>query len=85
MGDDSAEVLAGSFALADVEVKSCRPCDLQASQHCVGGSPICLPCRRGGRWQALLVALATPAVAYRPFDGTDAAVSDVNEVELVHR
>ena len=26
--------------------------------------------------------LATPAAAYRPFDGTDAAVADLNEVEI---
>ena len=29
-----------------------------------------------------LVSLATPALAYRPFDGTDAAVADPGEVEI---
>jgi len=41
--------------------------------------------RRGARvalvgW--LVLAWATPACAYRPFDGTDAAVADVGEVEI---
>jgi hypothetical protein len=36
----------------------------------------------GGAVAIALVALATPAIAYRPFDGTDAAVADVKEVEI---
>jgi hypothetical protein len=31
---------------------------------------------------AILTVLATPALAYRPFDGTDAAVANLNEVEI---
>ena len=31
---------------------------------------------------SLIIALPPPAAAYRPFDGTDAAVADVGEVEL---
>src|SRR5262249_1764394 len=33
----------------------------------------------GGAWVTIWVA---PALAYRPFDGTDAAVADVGEVEI---
>jgi hypothetical protein len=44
-----------------------------------------------GRWAGLLVGIAgaaviclfaQPAAAYRPFDGTDAGVADLNEVEI---
>jgi hypothetical protein len=36
-----------------------------------------------GRAGALVICLAAwPAAAYRPFDGTDAAVADVNEIEI---
>jgi hypothetical protein len=31
---------------------------------------------------ALAIVLCTPALAYRPFDGTDAAVADVGELEI---
>jgi hypothetical protein len=31
---------------------------------------------------AMVVCLASPALAYRPFDGTDAAVANLNEVEI---
>ena len=31
---------------------------------------------------ACVVAWAAPAAAYRPFDGTDAAVADVGELEI---
>jgi opacity protein-like surface antigen len=31
---------------------------------------------------AIISSLASPALAYRPFDGTDAAVADVKEVEI---
>ncbi len=36
----------------------------------------------GGVGAIAVVALVTPAIAYRPFDGTDAAVADVKEVEI---
>lgn len=29
-----------------------------------------------------LACVAAPAWAYRPFDGTDAAVADINELEI---
>jgi hypothetical protein len=50
-------------------------------------NPVC----HHGRWTGLLVGIAgavaiclfaQPAAAYRPFDGTDAAVADLNEVEI---
>jgi hypothetical protein len=31
---------------------------------------------------AIIAVLVTPALAYRPFDGTDAAVANLNEVEI---
>ena len=31
-----------------------------------------------------LCIVARPAAAYRPFDGTDAAVANLNEVEITH-
>ena len=31
---------------------------------------------------AVIIFTASPAQAYRPFDGTDAAVADVGEVEI---
>jgi hypothetical protein len=49
------------------------------------------PVAHHGRWTGLLVGIAgaaviclfaQPAAAYRPFDGTDAAVADLNEVEI---
>ena len=45
--------------------------------------------RRWLKWPTALavlaiccIRLADPAAAYRPFDGTDAAVADVGEVEI---
>jgi hypothetical protein len=65
MGKGRAGILAGSFALADVAMRT-------------GG--------RAGRYLALaalaLGLCARPASAYRPFDGTDAGVADVNETEV---
>jgi hypothetical protein len=49
------------------------------------------PVPHHGRWAGLLVGIAgavliclfaQPAAAYRPFDGTDAAVANLNEVEI---
>jgi hypothetical protein len=65
-----------SFAMADVPVRL-----------------IIYPERKGGRLSrsiigigciatALLCFASPPALAYRPFDGTDAAVADVNETEI---
>jgi hypothetical protein len=67
----------GSLALADVEV-----------------TPMASPRREGHVYLTRLIVgigwagavalcvVARPAVAYRPFDGTDAAVADLNQVEI---
>jgi hypothetical protein len=67
----------GSLALADVEV-----------------TPMASPQREGHAYLTRLIVgigwagavalcvVARPAVAYRPFDGTDAAVADLNQVEI---
>jgi hypothetical protein len=71
--------MAGPFALADVTVmatskqKSMRVLPLR-----LAGLVIWI-----GRAGAVAICLfAQPAAAYRPFDGTDAAVAGVNEVEI---
>jgi hypothetical protein len=75
MGEDRAGVMAGSLALADVAVmgmtwpKHTRHIRLTRLIVGIGGAvAICL--------------FAWPAAAYRPFDGTDAAVAGLNEVEV---
>src|ERR1700729_1939494 len=75
MGEDRAGVMAGSLALADVAVmgmtwpKHTRHIRLTRLIVGIGGAgAICL--------------FAHPAAAYRPFDGTDAAVADLNQVEI---
>src|ERR1700722_5980257 len=60
--------MAGSFALADVAVKGNSLMMHRLSACLVGAAMICL--------------CAQPAAAYRPFDGTDAAVANLNEVEI---
>ena len=74
MGENGAGVMAGSLAMADVAVTR-------------GAIPVA----HRGRWAGPLVAIAgtiaiclfaQPAAAYRPFDGTDAAVADEGEVEI---
>ena len=74
MGKRCAGVLAGSLTLADVAVTR----DVN-------------PVTYHGRWAGLVVGIAgavaiclvaQPAAAYRPFDGTDAAVADEGEVEI---
>jgi hypothetical protein len=74
MGENGAGVMAGSLALAYVAVTR----DVA-------------PVARHGRCAGLLVGIAgtvaiclfaQPAAAYRPFDGTDAAVANLNEVEI---
>jgi hypothetical protein len=74
MGENGAGVMAGSLALAYVAVTQ----DVA-------------PVARHGRCAGLLVGIAgtvaiclfaQPAAAYRPFDGTDAAVANLNEVEI---
>ena len=73
MGEGCTGVLAGSLAVANVTVI------LSSQQYRIG--------RLHGRLAGLLAGmaiclLARPAAAYRPFDGTDAAVTDEGEVEI---
>jgi hypothetical protein len=74
VGRNGTGVMDRSLALANVAVTR----DLNRVGH-------------HGRWTGLLVGIAgavviclfaQPAAAYRPFDGTDAAVADLNEVEI---
>ena len=74
MGKNSTGVVVRSLALADVAVTR----DVN-------------PVTYHGRWAGLVVGIAgavaiclcaQPAAAYRPFDGTDAAVANLNEVEI---
>jgi hypothetical protein len=63
--------MAGPLTLADVAVKQdifLRPLYARLPGFLAGAAVICL--------------LAQPAAAYRPFDGTDAAVADLNQVEI---
>jgi hypothetical protein len=68
MGENGAGVMAGSFALADVTVMRHMLFTHYRSAALVAA--------------AMVGASAQPAAAYRPFDGTDAAVASLNEVEI---
>jgi hypothetical protein len=81
MGEDGAGVLAGSLALADVAVMGMA----RSEQNRKGTlhSRLTGPVAGIGRIAAVVICLfAQPAAAYRPFDGTDAAVASPNEVEI---
>ena len=66
-----------SLALADVAVTRDGP-TISAQR---GGWPgLVIAMGRAGA--VLICLLAWPAAAYRPFDGTDAAVANLNEVEI---
>ncbi len=67
--------MAGSFALANVAVKTAlRQNRIRALHALLAGI---------GRVGAVVICLfAWPAAAYRPFDGTDAGVAALNEVEI---
>jgi hypothetical protein len=73
--------VAGSLALADVAVRRRMALGLNRIRNLHGwlaGLPVGL-----GRAAAVAICLfAWPAAAYRPFDGTDAAVAALNEVEI---
>jgi hypothetical protein len=74
MGEGGVGILARSFAVADVQMTGlCR----RSKRRLVRRSA-------ASAWAiALAIGLcARPASAYRPFDGTDAAVADVNETEI---
>lgn len=66
MGEGGAGVLAGSLTLADVTMKRETERFLVAAGFAALALGLCM----------------RPASAYRPFDGTDAAVVDVNEHEV---
>jgi hypothetical protein len=77
MGDCCPEVLARPFSVAHVAVSSMfAPKTIIAPRANLAG-----PLIRIGAG-AIVAFFASPALAYRPFDGTDAAVADVNEVEI---
>src|ERR1700743_1290386 len=69
MGEDRAGILVGSFAVADVEMTERR----RARRF---------PSATGVAAMLAIGLSVQPAAAYRPFDGTDAAVGDVHEVEV---
>jgi hypothetical protein len=66
MGEGGAGVLAGSLTLADVTMNRETERFLVAAGFAALALGLCM----------------RPASAYRPFDGTDAAVADVNETEV---
>jgi hypothetical protein len=81
MGEGSAGVLAGSLALANVAMR--RGVAPEPDQ--TGALRRRLARLSTGTGWAIATALclyAQPAAAYRPFDGTDAAVADLNEIEI---
>ncbi len=68
MGKNGAGVLAGSLAVADVAVRRNI-----LSTHYRSAALVAV---------AMICSSAQPAAAYRPFDGTDAAVANLNEIEI---
>jgi hypothetical protein len=77
MDEDRAGVLAGSLALADVAVTGMACPGQMRHVHLTR-----LIIGIGGAGAVAICLLARPAAAYRPFDGTDAAVAGLNEVEV---
>jgi hypothetical protein len=81
MGEGGAGVMAGSLAVADVAVREDRLSQqnrMRALDRRLAGLLVGI-----GRLGAVVICLfAWPAAAYRPFDGTDAAVAALNEVEI---
>lgn len=77
MGENGAGVVAGSLALADVAVMG-----IAGSKHArhVRLTRLLIGIGRAGA--VIICLVARPAAAYRPFDGTDAAVANLNEVEI---
>jgi hypothetical protein len=77
MGENRAGVMAGSLALADVSMMG-MACPKHTRRVRLTRLIIGI-----GRAGAVVICLfARPAAAYRPFDGTDAAVADLNQVEI---
>ncbi|MEA2831575.1 MAG: hypothetical protein QOF22_2323 [Bradyrhizobium sp.] len=81
MGEGCIGIMAGSLALANVAVISMAPSRqtrIRTRRGRLSGLVVGI-----GRVGAVVVCLfAWPAAAYRPFDGTDAAVAGLNEVEI---
>lgn len=69
--------MAGSLALADVAVMG-----MAGSKHARHVRLTRLIIGIGGAGAVIICLVARPAAAYRPFDGTDAAVANLNEVEI---
>jgi hypothetical protein len=84
MGEGRTGVLAGSLALADVALRRGMMDGQKCSKSLRSKSLRSRTLRNGsvGLSAALICLFAQPAAAYRPFDGTDAAVADVNETEI---
>ena len=73
--------MAGSLAVADVAVRR-RMAARQKPIRILDGRPAALLVGIGRAGAVAICLFAWPAAAYRPFDGTDAAVAGVNEVEV---
>jgi hypothetical protein len=77
VGEISAGVVAGSLTVADVAMMG-MACSIHTRHIRLTRLIIGI-----GRAGAVAICLfAWPAAAYRPFDGTDAAVADLNQVEI---
>jgi hypothetical protein len=81
MGEDGAGILARPLALENVAMRrgvAAKPDQTGALDRRVARRSA------GAGWTiaAVLCLCAQPAAAYRPFDGTDAAVADVGETEI---
>jgi hypothetical protein len=79
--ESGAEIMAGSLALADVAVIGMARSEQNRSRTL--HSRLTGLVAAIGRIGAVVICLfVQPAAAYRPFDGTDAAVADLNQVEI---
>jgi hypothetical protein len=78
MGERCSEGLAGPVALADGAVPSKMLCLNQVVLLRLRFAGPLMPIGTG----ATIACSVLPVLAYRPFDGTDAAVADLNEVEI---
>jgi hypothetical protein len=81
MGEGRARVVAGSLALADVAVRGSMASRLSRIGK-LDGRLAGLLVAIGRAAAAVICLFAWPAAAYRPFDGTDAAVAALNEIEV---
>jgi len=79
MGDRSPQELAGPVTVADamtpMPVPSTTAAPRRARTRALAAFGAC----------AVLALSAAPADAYRPFDGTDGAVADLNQVEIEYQ